>query len=418
MSLANSYKTRIIEPVVHVNYRSEFNFPAEVLLSNPRLINVGAYITGTSKNSQYAHNTGAACVIDRISLYADNELISQCRNVYQYLGFKNMKEPNAYNYNVQNLSQRIAGGYTYETAAGDGRMDYKSGTDLNASVVLTNSEATTPKGRLPLNMVLEFFNARAVKDKQLEAFPYVLANKMKNLRLVIDYQTGAPDTIFHVGTNTFTGWAPTRPLLVVDQVMDPKGIDMNPLLVYSQPTFERIVIPPAIDNTVNPAVPTTVPSQVELQSMKDKFVTRMVLINDVGPVSGLKQASSQAMKNEKINFVVNGKYLLPYEGIDSFAKKMYHATNGIGDLNIATVGGYCYDMVDKELVSNNRAELITKFSYGGIEVNQKIDKLQLNYQRTGLDDDVQANAFNLNVFGFTRQTLQVNDDGSVVVTSL
>lgn len=178
-SLANSIKTHELDPVFINDNRVEFRLPNDrAYLSNLRI--AGLSITGVNNNSQvqsnlsYPASIGAWSSCRNIYLYNDNVVLSQLLEAPQYLAMNNISRSNANSYNLaQNL---VKSNFGFNFGSND-LIQYKqsvytgSGSNLNS----INSPLLEMREALPL----------------LNATPYLLADQLQNLRLVIEFQPKA-----------------------------------------------------------------------------------------------------------------------------------------------------------------------------------------------------------------------------------
>ena len=236
---------------------------------------------------------------------------------------------------------------------------------LEQANVLTGSESTTPRAWLDLKIVLPF----------LKATPYLNSSELQNLRLVVEFASAPCLTgTFDVNGNT-SAKSIIRPSLIVDEVINMENKVKNPTIQYVNLDSEKVVVNQMGDGDTLQQV------NQRLRGFDSKTVHRMLMVNklpDAG--SGLCGYSSPAFFQENYQFNLDGKKLLPYQGIDSPAKKSQMLNDSWGS-HLAPAGTkeFCLDQITDIL---NESELQSRFSYGGFSLKKSIDELQLEYKRS------------------------------------
>ena len=227
--------------------------------------------------------------------------------------------------------------------------------------VLTSSEDTTPRAWLDLKICFPY----------LKAIPYLDTEQLQSLRLVVEFQPSSASAI--VGS-AVKGQTPVyeylRPSLIVDEVINLQGKVKNPTVKYVNMDSEKVVV-----NTNNNAV------DQRLRGFDSKTINRILMVNKLPDQSdNLKGHCSPSMFQESYQFILNGKKFLPYQGIDSPAKKQQMLNDSWGGhLAPCATNQYVLDRVGDIL---QEPELARKFSYGGITLGAEIDELQLEYRRS------------------------------------
>jgi hypothetical protein len=233
--------------------------------------------------------------------------------------------------------------------------------------------------------------------KILSSGQYFSTNIFKDLRLVIEWNTGfakAPTNLASI----------LKPILIYDKIINPKMIsEQNTKLKSAKYIFSPI----ERDVAYIPIVPinSTVNSNFVLKGFEGKTLTKVVIIKDSGQLGSSRLRSGGGAYSERYNFVVNGKQLLPYEGITRPQQKLRMLEESWGNLNSV------YSQ------NNNGATSLTLTFTGGINqqkdyigciIQEKIDELQLTYSSTA--GAAASVALTLQVYGEVIKAVVVSGD--------
>jgi len=180
MSLSNTVKTHELEPILFTQSRCEFRIPADkIFLQNLRLANLGLTTTsaiGSNAPLSYAYNTGVFQVIQNMFLYHNNQMLCQIKGVDQWMAFQNLLYTNEENMDRVNNVVKSNLGFKFN-ANTTGAIS----TPTPASVISADNLDNQPS-LLSLSKVLSF----------LDQVGYLNTNVMRQLRLVIDFNTLTP----------------------------------------------------------------------------------------------------------------------------------------------------------------------------------------------------------------------------------
>eukprot|EP00729_Bicosta_minor_P003454 gene3454-31163_t len=383
MSLSNEIITHQLDPVFFDQRRAEFRLDPKVYLSNWRLADLGIQVAGgnsatTSKhhNNRYATNLGAYAIIDRIRLLNGSVELAELRNVNQYLAFNNLQRTNANAFNVNRTLNKSSFALDVESDdSGVPRMQLKKYGEMDTT--LTN-DANTPLSYLDLTQVLGFLKSQS----------YVLGTELQSLRLVIEFLPNTAANIEKVllSKDTITGFTIIKPTLIIDELADSTAAKKlkNKPLTYINMDHE----------VVNVAANATTINQ-RLRAFDDKLVRRMLMINEdvnnTTPSQYFGGLTSYAMYNQKIQFSLNGGKMFPYNGIENENQQLA-MLNDVWGTHILPQGAQMFDLRHKpslyayqktgDAELEEAGNLVGQMSYAGFEVNQNIDELQLEYQRS------------------------------------
>ena len=424
MALSNSVKHFVIDPTVHNNSRSEFRLTDGVLASNFKLIDVGVYSTNIVDRTTgvfYPSILGVLASIKKLSLFSGSTMIDEIQELPAYGSIQHLRVSNQAQEDLNRFE--LLNGFSFSNSAIDASVadndevgslttqathkDYvksylENPTNSfkqyhNNQIQIANSERDGASGMLVLSNYLEF----------LRSVP-VLPN-IPDLRLIIEWNL--TDTDYYVdvsGGSTFT-FNPIRPQLIYEEILGvpaPTGLVKLP---YTCAIVERFVVPTASDGT-------TVTTSFRSGAFRNRFLKDLVLFNKVQTDESWlrKKERSVAQKGEKIQLVVNSRKWLPDQGVNQEAMKLQYFNDAIGGLNVPlasamssfqdAVGGTCRTLdTQTKVVAHN-------FSVTGVMVNEAIDRLDIEYTRTG--STVQADqtaSFELLAFGRVNRLLELQN---------
>lgn len=386
MSLSNNIITHQLDPVLFNQQRCEFRLDPKVWLSNWRLADLGINQTGGTyattnkeRNVRYASHLGAYALIDRIRLLNGAVEIAELRNVNQYLAFQNLQRTNANAFNVNRTLNKSS--FALDIEGTTPLMDLKKYEEMDT--VLPDNTAATPLSFLDLQQVLPFLKAQS----------YVLGTELQSLRLVIEWvpNTAAALKKVLVGETLPTSIEIIQPSLIIDEVAD-------------EATARKLKNVPIqyinMDHEVVNVASSTLAVNQRLRGFDDKLVRRMLMLtedpNNAQPSSYLAGLTSYAMYNSKLQFSLNGTKMLPYNGIENENQQLAMLNDTFGT-HILPQGAQMFDLANKTSlykahdVFNNAAlleanNLVGQMSYAGFAVNQSVDELQLEYQRSAFPE--------------------------------
>lgn len=384
MSLSNEIITHQLDPVLFDQRRCEFRLDPKVYLSNWRLADLGIKVSGGNqdhttkhRNTRFATNLGAYAIIDRIRLLNGSVEIAELRNVNQFLAFNNLQRTNANAFNVNRTLNKSSFALDVESdASAVPRMQLKKYNEMDTTLT---TDANTPLSYLDLTQVIPFLKAQS----------YVLGTELQSLRLVIEFlppTTANINKIILSDDTPVTAYEILKPTLIIDELADSTAASKlkNKPITYINMDHE----------VVNVSANTTTINQ-RLRAFDDKLVRRMLMLNeDVNntiPSKYFGGLTSYAMYKQKLQFSLNGGKLFPYNGIEDENQQLAMLNDTWGT-HILPQGAqmfdlrhkpslYAYQTSDQKLYAE-AGNLVSQMSYAGFQVNQKIDELQLEYQRS------------------------------------
>lgn len=410
-------KTKLIDSQLDLkNKRSEFRFDDnEMLLSNFRLMDLGFTITTASKQ-EYNYQCGIFAYLKNIYLMDGNIVLDQILGVNDWLSFKNYNNDNNINRDVNKWLGLNSLGYTYFKEGTDGRIYQFTNAGPDEREV-TNNINESYRGWLNLASLFPF----------LSNSEYVPTHIYKKLKLIIEYDMNKTNLLaLNVSGNIID--KSLEPLLVVDQLTNTEAVQQ----ILSNYKGVKYL---AIENDKQYIEPisgfsgkgsTVVQKKTfNINGFDNKTVNRMLMINkptvsNVG--SGYLVSSS--MIEEKHNFRVNGRYTLPFAGLDKPNKRLARMNDTFGTCN-SVVGTYNTGFSD---MGNhlNLEPLILETDYTGLVIADRVTDLEIDYQRTGIYDDKYNNnnqnnspynqGINLNFYGEVQKEVVVGDNMNYKVT--
>lgn len=405
MSLSNSVKTVLQDPVSHNNSRSVFKLDDGYYASSLRLVDVGLEdANANGKGFIYPTINGCLQMIKNIFLYSDTVLIDSLQNIPQYSSIEALKTSNQGAHLNRQLIQNGLGFDllqvdTASSRAGcltlgeDESMRFNNinGTGTQNNQVPIGKDQDQQSGAITLSSLLKFLETVSV----LPMIP--------NLRLVVEYDTTVTN-YFNDPANPIGAPALNviRPTLVAEQLLDMGDMPPAELEVpYMSTIVERFSVP-ATSTPANDTVPQR--TSFKSQAFTAKFVRDLTFFNL--PSSDLSAADryltrltrSAAQKEEVLQVVLNNRNHIPDTGIDSPAKKLMYFNDAQRPLNLPLIAA----LEDVRDASGNILEddaLEGQFSVTSVKVGERVNDLRLEYQRLYGSSASSQEAFTLVVFG-------------------
>lgn len=373
--------TDIIDPIYHDNTRTEFRlqrdniYDADIRLGGLGTVSVGAGAT-------YLYSAGVEAIISAIHIYNGSDLIDEVVDCHQVSAFMNMLRSNGKNNNITRATSSTSMGYYIQDTDADGDpIPILRQTQIEENGAASTNATLTFLGVVNLGKLLGFFKGA----------PNVNTYILKDFRIVIEYRP-ATDVgfIFRGDTTAVTSYSPTQPQLYVDKMVgiNPKEAMNDYSFSYQSMEQDQMYVP-----DVNPV-------SVRLNAFNGKLLTRVLLINsDQTTIFNdandfFKFDASSAQEEEKIQFIINGRPLWNYDGIDSADRKLQKLTDAFGDLNMSINSHKTdYDATANAFLTNAALTNFVNASYGGAIIGEKINELQIKYSRSS------ANALIIYVYG-------------------
>jgi len=219
---------------------------------------------------------------------------------------------------------------------------------------------------------------------------YVSTNMFSHLRLVIEF--------YPVKTAEADATAILKPYLIVDEIVDEKAMEsiekelMTTPIVFKPIERDSALIPIAlsgIQQSIN----------LKLKGFNDKTLNRVLVCKSTATNVSL------SINSEKVNFVVNGRQILPYDGIDTPAKRTMYLNDSWGTVNMLPAqNNVIFDVAKKVTLS---AALPQANDFVGLSINDNIREFELQYSRnTTIAGSIVA--LNLLVYGEVNKVFNPN----------
>lgn len=424
MALSNSVKTWVLDPTVHNSSRTEFRLNPGVLASNLKLIDLGVYSTNIVDRTTgvfYPSILGVLASIKKLSLFSGSTMIDEIQELSSYGSIQHLRVSNQAQEDLNRFE--LLNGFSFSNSANDAANNEEVGaltTEAthkdyvksylenptnnfrqyhNNQIQIANSQSEGASGMLVLSNYLEF----------LRSVP-VLAN-IPDLRLILEWNLTASDYYVDAGAPTAVtpSFNPIRPQLVYEEILGVPAQEGLVKIPYMSALVERFVVPTAADGV-------TVTSSFRSGAFRNRFVKDLVLFNKVQTDESWlrKKERSVAQKGEKIQLVVNNRKFLPDQGVNQEAMKLQYFNDAIGGLNIplaAAMSSFQDAVGNKNRTLDSQSDVIAhNFSVTGVMVNDVIDRLDVEYTRTGSTVQAdQTGAFDLLVFGRVNRLLEMKD---------
>ena len=373
-------KTQIVQPIYHSNQRTEFRVSSKgkVLLPNLRLCNFGVSSTNSAfPVVNFGVAGGVLSLIKNIVIYSGNVILDQITDADQWLGVSNLvgTAPEA-----RDLKQKLLCSNLNILSLDDG--------DLRHSITFQPFENKL-QGRVNLQDVFPFLKAQITSEKgqvmmDEDGSPMTLEylTDFDDIRLVIEYHTVA-NHIFaaqNIATNNGqpTAWVVSQPELVFEEVIDE---ELAADILKSSPVrfVVRAIERERLDLTQN--------GSVRLRAFDGKQLTNLILQTIPGGAADpqLCYAYSSIQPSEKIQLVLNGRKLLPFQGADTAARKAalladtfesFLSFTGSTDINF----GNRTATAASPVFAARPAAMIGDLSFMGVSILDTVSQLELEYQ--------------------------------------
>lgn len=386
-------RTDYLVPFFHSNTRTEFRIMSsdKIVLSNMRLCDFGA-VLGMALPTSYIRTAGLYSLIKNIYLYSGSVLIDQMRDCSKFMAIKNMKSNSA---DIADLNQRLLCSNNILKP-----VDAPLSPETAESVEM-NAPSNQLLGRVPLSQIFGLL-------RSLDTF-----NMWNDLRLVIEYETDV-NNVFQTPRPENGQWTINTPLLATDElVVDEAGRDammkagLNVQVIFQQIERERWYIP-ALQGYYSQ----------RLRAFDTRTLSNLVIQTLDGTVHAqLGRNYSTAVLGEKINLVVNGKKLLPYQGADSQQKKLAMFQDSFGATICFTGENDILNLGEDQVAQtygDDALALLGELSFFGCDVMNRINSLDVEYTRVQ-PVGVQLGELELWAFGSVSLYLKKGADGKIVM---
>lgn len=402
MSVIDNATLRLLDPVFDkANFRATFHFAADtVYLSDIKLLDVG--FSSTQADS-YQPTVGSAGAISSIRLYDGGVLLDSIENFTVYNSFMNLKKTNDENISLNRRLNNVGLGFVQSGQQGQTAGNVLGDADfqLNGQNLTANNIGS--KSWISLRTILPFLRESMVVPTTL----------YRQLRLEVNYHSAAGlqnlvqlrrDATLTTETGAFVAAHEVAEGAVRDEMArEYRGVVYHPLEFDSVNAIEikqadgKTPLATTSDNTKT----NQQQNNFLLHGFDNKKLKRMLIVNTPTTattwVSGNKNTgyannASVAGFRENTQIRVNGVNKLAGNGVGSSAggsgknKRLAMTTDAWGDLNLITGQQFTQTQDFNNYVGG--ADLLRKtqgaVDYLGCIVEEKIDSLQIFYDRTGV----------------------------------
>ena len=429
MSLSNTVRTHLLDPVKHNNNRTEYRLEDGFYASSMKLVDLGVFdsaITSTQA-AFYPTITGVMSCVRNIYLYSDTTLIDSLQNCEQYAAVEALKTSNQGSTDLNN--QLLLNGMGFR-----GQAQNESGADKSAvggmQLQGMSYGENTVDGNPSINNQVNIANDQDNQSGSVLLSRYLkfletvsLLPMIPNLRIVFEWNTQKTSYFDDPtsGTGGNLNLAVIRPTLIVDEVLN---VDPAEAAQFDLPYLSTIVERFNVDAVATPdndSVPKR--SSFKSQAFVQKYLKDLMFFNL--PSGDLDAANrwltrgtrSVAQKGEVLQVVANNVNHLPDQGITSPAQKYHYFNDTFTQLNLPLAAG-TYGITDASgnVLGKSADPLTGQFSVTACKVGATINDLRIEYQRLYGVDASSRDAFTLLVFGTVAKTLSKGADGRVRVS--
>jgi len=402
----SNVSTKYLDPKIYTpNARATFELDASesAYLPNLRLTFLGVVSSGTIG---YNELVGALGLIKNIRLMDGKTVLTSLNEAQFYSGFKNVNKPNEVNQSSAGYQECNGLGFTVNgTTNAIQKMASTFGADT--TIGTTNSATLDLRDLLPM----------------LNSVSHLPTAVFKNLNIQIEFDAKADNQVLNDKTITMDT---LRPVLACDVINNPVVVDnLNKSLknaTWLEWEHDFFVIPQSANNGGANDQSLEQSVNVQINGYNNKHLERILLVKEIGDASkeqdtnatrGFGKFSSQACYQQKLQFRVNGRNVLPRNGIVGNNERLAHIVDAFGECS-AYISSNQYAM-DATLELNDGRNLMGQLDYMGMYIGEDISNLQINYSRVGLNDTTNkrptTDVLNTHVYGEVRKSLIVGGSG-------
>ena len=409
----SNVSTKYLDPTIYTeNARCTFQLDQteSAYLPNLRLLFLG--VVGSAPG-EYNGLVGALSLIRNISLLDGKTVLCSLNEAQFYQGFVNQNKSNERNQSVASFQDCSKLGHTVN---GGTNVIQRINTNLGSNTAINTTNSAT----LDLRHILPMLNS--VSHLPTAVF--------ENLNLQIEFDATQGNQVLSDATQTFNT---LRPVLACDVIDNPVVVDkLNSQLTsasWLEVEHDFFVIPQSVNNGgVNDQL-LLQPVNVQLNGFNNKYLERLVMVKEIANpalevnaniTQGFGKFSSQCCFRQKVQLRVNGSNLFPRNGIVGNNERLAHVVDTFGDC-ANYIGSNQYG-TDPATVLFNGRQFLGQLDYIGAYVGQQISNLQINYERTGLQDATTkrptTDALNVHVYGEVRKAIKIGPQGQYRITYL
>ena len=411
-------KTKILDPRIYVpNQRAVFDLDLSESAYLPNL-KLGFLGLTSSNAATYARGVGAAAIIRSARLLDGKVVLSQLNEAQFYKAFQNQNKKNA---DAEVKSSKFDQSSNGRTINGvDGKVARIAQEGL-ANVNGIDSQITpTDLATLDLRDYFPILNS----------LPMLPTNVFPNLRVEFELNSQLNNQVLSIVT-AGTVINTVRPILIADCLINEETVmkmmqRMPKELVWHEIEHDQFIIPQASagisgnDGGVQRV-------DIQLNGYNNKVVDELLIVKEIGSailetdgnnVRGNGKWSSQACYQQTFQFRVNGRNLLPGEGMVGDNERMAYLVDTYGDCcGYPGSNAYQYNALD---LTNIGIDGSGQLDYVGVYLGKFINNLQINFSRVNLTQTTPAKrATNGLLIGHTfarvRKQFNMLDSGMYII---
>ena len=410
-------KTKYLDPRVYVpNSRAVFDLDLSESAYMPNL-KLGFVGLTSSAAASYARGVGAASIIRSARLVDGKTVLSQLNEAQFYRAFQNQNKKNAH---AEVRSSNMDLSSNGRTINGLTNVVARIAVEGLANVNEIGNQ-TTPTNLATLDL-RDYFPI-------LNSIPMLPTGVFPNLSVEIEFNSRLDNqvvTIVTAGTVLNT----VRPILIADALINEETVGkmmarMPKSLVWHEVEHDQFIIPQAAAGlTGNDGGIQRV--DIQLNGFNNKVLDELLMVKEIGnplletatnDVIGNGKWSSQACCEQQIQYRINGRNLLPGEGIVGDNSRMAYLVDTYGDCaGYPGSNAYQYNAAG---ITQIGAGGSGQQDYIGVYVGKYINNLQINYARTNLTQTAGKRATNAlligHMYGRIRKQWNLLDNGMYVI---
>lgn len=434
-------KTRYLFPHSFNSHAAEFKLDNHTAYySNLRIARLGEL---RADAGQYNPMAGSYGILKNVSLTSNGKVIDSLREAHRYLAFTNLMNDNVHQACVLDREAKTNLGLVIDSS----NSVVRAATGPS-NVTTTNATAVDERnkflGYLPLHRCFPVLANIAALDTDM--FP--------NLTVRIEFETNP--LFAYVSTTTTASQGQVEPVLICDEIRDPA------LRMQLQKSFQPVVWSSIehdlvqIDSKITEANALgdtdSVKQEVnqKMLGFNDKYVSRIVFAKAeadlarnavAGKAIGFGPYASYAGFNEVFNVRLNGSNLLPGRGIQNRNAALMLLSDTYGSFGMCPMDNQLSVGSESQAANNTRqaglrdetsaasataqdrqSEKVGQLSYYGMSLEDKVQDLQISFERTILkstvDDKKQLSCgIALHAFAEVRKSLTM-ENGQMMVSYL
>lgn len=409
-------KSIIIDPSHYrANSRASFKLDgARLYKSDLKLANVGLTIDDNTNDNVYNKLAGVGSLIKRIALLDGKTELDSCNECHRYYGFQQLLDENSGNESMNRyLIHHSQGLRTGEVL--------KKAINVKPPAEIATTAAATPQGLIDVRELLPLLRSLDMLDAS-KTFP--------NLRLEIEFETDSKllsSDVEHVVTTL-------EPVLLCDVIEDPNVIaglqkQMPSMVQWNKIEHDIFHVPAAQADNTAVAAGVVQPVSKKVRGFDNKRVGRLLaakayanadLSKSTNAVDDVGNMGSLAGYDEIFNVRINGKNVLARKGNEKAPnQRLAMVVDAYGDM-ASYFGSNLISIAGNDALVTDGVKKTGRLDYFGIVVNDDIQDLQINYDRTSLatsNDDagkfqVKTNAaIDIHLYAEVAKTLSMSPNG-------